>query len=194
MNNAVAKRRAQTTIILFLAILIGPALYAHYLFGQANPQTIKTKNYGELIRPPVLLETLPFTDPSQATEAHVHGKWTLVLLNTTDHCDAACEKALYHMKQLHQALHKNQSRLQRFVWLKAATDNTAIQKILTQSYTGVTAFFLNEVDDRLLSEDKTACMLLVDPLGNVMMRYNLDADPMKVLKDIKHLHSVSQIG
>ena len=193
MTDARTKRRARTTIILFLAILIGPALYAHYLFGQANPQTIKTKNYGELIRPPILLETLSFTTP-QAAEILAHRKWSLVLINTSATCDAACEKALYHMRQLHQALHKNQSRLQRAVWLNATVDNQAIQNLITQSYTGMTTFFLNEIGEPLLPADQTACIVLVDPLGNIMMRYPLDADPMKVLKDIKHLHAVSQIG
>lgn len=187
------QRRARTTIILFLAILLGPALYAHYLFSQANPQTIKTKNYGELIRPPILLETLSFATP-QATDILAHRKWSLVLINTTATCDAACEKALYHMRQLHQALHKNQSRLQRAVWLNAAVDNRAIQALITQSYTGTLTFFLNAIGEPLLPADQTACMVLVDPLGNIMLRYPLDADPMKVLKDIKHLHAVSQIG
>jgi hypothetical protein len=35
---------------------------------------------------------------------------------------------------------------------------------------------------------------MVDPLGNLMMRFPKDIDPSKMAKDIKRLLKVSQIG
>ncbi|MBV1913487.1 MAG: hypothetical protein KUG55_07665, partial [Cycloclasticus sp.] len=37
-------------------------------------------------------------------------------------------------------------------------------------------------------------MLLMDPLGNIMMRYQQDADPYGIQKDLKLLFKASQIG
>jgi len=35
---------------------------------------------------------------------------------------------------------------------------------------------------------------LVDPLGNLMMRFPPDLEPKSLLKDLKHLLKVSRIG
>ena len=38
------------------------------------------------------------------------------------------------------------------------------------------------------------CMYLVDPNGNLMMRFAADLPPAKILKDLKHLLKTSRIG
>ena len=38
------------------------------------------------------------------------------------------------------------------------------------------------------------CMYLVDPYGNLMMRFPADLEPAKILHDLKHLLKVSRIG
>ena len=37
-------------------------------------------------------------------------------------------------------------------------------------------------------------LFLVDPLGNLMMRFPKDADPSRIKKDLTHLLKVSRIG
>jgi len=37
-------------------------------------------------------------------------------------------------------------------------------------------------------------VLLLDPLGNIMMKYHEDADPYGIQKDLKLLFKASQIG
>ena len=41
---------------------------------------------------------------------------------------------------------------------------------------------------------KDGDMLLLDPLGNIMMRYQQNADPYGIHKDLKVLFKASQIG
>ena len=56
-------------------------------------------------------------------------------------------------------------------------------------------------NDQLLEELKSKVgdladddVLLMDPLGNIMMKYSKDADPYGIQKDLKHLFKASQIG
>jgi len=43
-------------------------------------------------------------------------------------------------------------------------------------------------------EPSADAIYLIDPLGNIMMRFPSDLEPGKVLKDLKHLLKVSRIG
>jgi len=43
-------------------------------------------------------------------------------------------------------------------------------------------------------ESKTNLIYLIDPNGNLMMRYTPDQLPKPLFKDLKHLLKVSRIG
>ena len=51
-------------------------------------------------------------------------------------------------------------------------------------------FRLNDLDDPL----KAHRLYIVDPLGNLMMSYELDANPRDIYKDLKKLLRASRIG
>ena len=44
------------------------------------------------------------------------------------------------------------------------------------------------------SEDRDEMIFLVDPLGNLMMRYDLRRDPKGLLQDLRLLLQLSHIG
>jgi hypothetical protein len=59
--------------------------------------------------------------------------------------------------------------------------------------------FINARDNELLKEipakiSRHDHIYMIDPLGNLMMRFPKDIDPSKMAKDIKRLLKVSQIG
>lgn len=131
-------------------------------------------NYGELIAP----------RPVSGMEA-LRGKWVLVAFDAAA-CDAYCERKLYFMRQVRRAQGKEMDRVER-LWaltdagkprpeLVAAIEGTRIQ--------GLSAFESSATDH----------IYLVDPLGNLMMRFPRDPDPSRMIKDLQRLLKYSRTG
>ena len=150
---------------------------AAYLFGWAPGEPA---NYGELIAP------RPLSGPPLDA---LSGKWVLVSFDAAA-CDAYCERKLYLMRQVRTAMHKEAGRVER-LWvvtdvgkpragLLSAIEGTRIAR-LADSLRG---FPGNTVDH----------IYVIDPLGNLMMRFPRDPDPSKMLKDVQRLLRLSQIG
>jgi cytochrome oxidase Cu insertion factor (SCO1/SenC/PrrC family) len=139
-------------------------------------------NYGELIVPRPLAGP-PFDE--------LRGKWVLVSFDAAA-CDAYCEKKLYFMRQVRTAQHKNMARVER-LWLltdagrpraelTAAIEGT---RIAAQKDSTAAQEFTGNIRDHIY---------VVDPNGNLMMRFPRDPDPSKLLKDLERLLRLSQIG
>ena len=135
-------------------------------------------NYGELITPSPVSGP-PFEE--------LRGKWLLVSFDAAA-CDAYCERKLYFMRQVRTAQGKEQARIER-VWiitdgrtprpeLLAAIEGTRVSKANPGGFPG------EELDH----------IYLVDPLGNLMMRFPRDPDPSRMLKDLQRLLKYSRIG
>jgi hypothetical protein len=136
-----------------------------------------TSNYGELL-PPKPLTGRPFE--------RLRGKWLLVTIDASA-CDAWCEKKLYYLRQIRRAQGKDMERVER-LWL--VTDAGRPSTALAQAIEGtviepapeLAAFPGRPVDH----------LYVVDPFGNLMMRYPRDPDPSKMLKDLQRLLRVAK--
>ena len=154
-------------------IVLGTGAYLLGLHGKAG-------NYGELLAPRVL--------EAPAFEA-LRGKWLLVTFDAAA-CNAACEKKLYVVRQVRRAQGAGAERLER-LWL--LTDGAkprpevlaAIEGAHVQRATG---------EERLFPGNALEHIYLVDPLGNLMMRYPSDPAPEKMIKDLERLLKLSRIG
>ena len=109
-------------------------------------------------------------------------------------CDAHCEQSLYFMRQVRKAQGEDQERIQR-VWL--ISDATQPQARLIDAIEGtyvvkaagtvtLAAFAHDPAHPRAIH--------LVDPLGQIMMRYPDDPDPKKMIKDFQRLMKYSRLG
>jgi hypothetical protein len=145
----------------------------YFGWGTGNPG-----NYGELIAPRTLSGP-PF-------EA-LRGKWVLVAFDAAS-CDAYCERKLYFMRQIRTAQGKEQARVER-LWmltdggtprpeLLGAIEGTRLSRARPDGFPG------NPLDH----------IYLVDPLGNLMLRFPRDPDPSKMLKDLQRLLKYSSVG
>jgi hypothetical protein len=130
-------------------------------------------NYGELIPP----------RPVAGPLAPLKGKWVLVTFDAAA-CDAVCEKKLYIVRQVRKAQGKEAERIER-LWV--VTDGGKPRPELLAATEGehVTAAPLD-----FKGED----IYLVDPLGNLMMRFPRDPDPSKMIKDLQRLLKYSRFG
>jgi len=148
-----------------------------YFYGWAPGEA---GNYGELIEPRALSGP-PFDA--------LRGKWVLVSFDAPQ-CDAWCEKKLYYLRQVRRAQGKNMERIER-LWV--LTSHGAPRPELLQAFEGTrvsvmqppaTSFPGHAIDH----------IYVVDPLGNLMMRYPRDADPSRMRKDLERLLRYSRVG
>lgn len=137
-------------------------------------------NYGELIAPRTL-SAPPFGE--------LRGKWVLVTFDAAA-CDAYCEKKLYYMRQLRKAQGKDEARVER-LWL--VTDRGAPRPELAAAIEGTRIAPVAE-SAQGFPGDPTDHIYLVDPLGNLMLRFPRDPDPSKMLKDLQRLLKYSRVG
>jgi hypothetical protein len=141
-------------------IVLGTAAYFRGWWGTPS-------NYGELLPP----------KPVSGFDA-LRGKWVLVTFDAAA-CDAYCEKKLYFMRQVRRAQGKDMDRVER-LW--ALTDGASPRPELLAAIEGTRIENLKPFDER--SADH---IYLVDPMGNLMMRFPRDPDPSKMVKDLQRL-------
>jgi len=163
------KKLALIALVCAAPIVLGTAAY---LLGWSPG---KPGNYGELI-PPRAVSAAPF--------AALRGKWVLVSADAAA-CDAYCEKKLYFMRQVRRAQGKDMERIER-LWLVSGGGAPRAELLAAIEGTRVVA-----LEDPAFTREH---IYLVDPLGNLMLRFPRDADPSRMIKDLQRLMRYSRIG
>jgi hypothetical protein len=137
-------------------------------------------NYGELLAPRPLAGPL----------APLRGKWLLVTFDAAA-CGPACERKLYVVRQVRRAQGKDAERVER-LWL--VTDGGKPRaELLTALDGGHVAAATAELEHAFPGRPAEH-IYLVDPLGNLMMRYPAQPDPSRMIKDLERLLKYSGFG
>lgn len=183
-------------MLALLLVCAAPVIASYFTYYVIKP-TGRT-NYGTLLDPrnhpmPALGST---TLDGQTVElGEYRGKW-LMLQADSGQCEEACRKKLYDIRQLRTAQGKEMNRIER-VWL--ITDNEPLDTIVMREYDGTRMLRVSpeKLQAWLPAEQGGKVsdhIYIVDPLGNLMMRYPKDADPNKIKKDLSRLLKASRIG
>ena len=144
--------------------------------------TPATGNYGELL-PPRALEGAPFD--------RLRGKWLLVTFDPAA-CDAACEKKLFIVRQVRRAQGANAERMER-LWL--VSDGGKPRPELLAAIEGSHVEPARSAGElQAFPGDPRAYIYVVDPLGNLILRYPADPDPKRMIRDLERLLKLSRIG
>jgi hypothetical protein len=185
MNDA--PRPQRRTLYLLLTLFFAPlavAFVLYYGFGwRPSTQSI----HGELISP---ARPMPL-----GAEALLRD-WALVYVGDGQ-CDSDCRAALVFARQTRLSLNKDMKRVNRAL---LATDNCCDVAYLKKEHDGIKVFDVSGPDDRaeLLSVlpvvDLKHTLFVVDPLGNLVMRYDVRKEPAGLLTDLKKLLKLSHIG
>lgn len=183
---------------LFAVILIcaSPIIASYFTYYVIKPES--RTNYGAFIDPREhpLPQLGSSTLEGKPTELDAYkGKWIMLQVANAD-CTEACTKKLHDMRQLRLAQGKEMDRIER-VWLIA--DNKPLDTMLIREYDGTRMLRANaeRIKAWLPVEDGTTVfdhIYMIDPLGNLMMRFPKDADANKIKKDLYKLLKASAIG
>jgi cytochrome oxidase Cu insertion factor (SCO1/SenC/PrrC family) len=183
------RRRTNLTLWLVLAVCVAPFLGSYALYLLWRPS--KFVNYGELLDPlPMSQVAIATRDGGAFRFSDLRGRW-IFLMADSGRCEAHCRQKLYYMRQVRLTQGKDQERIER-VWL--VTDAVAPDAGLEREYQGTRRVVpaAAEFVSRLPAQGSVADHIyLVDPLGNLMMRYPRDPDPNLMKKDIARLLKVS---
>lgn len=180
---------------LYLVILVGvsPIVLGTALFQFWKPTSFT--NYGELLPPkPVIDSGMQHVDGKPFSFADLKGKWVFLTVDSGG-CDVLCQRKLYTMRQVRLTQGTDMDRIER-AWL--IDDDTRPASELTGEYQGMRQAIAAKSSAAVAQfpADKSVRdhIYIIDPLGNVMMRYPRDADPTKIKKDVTRLLKVSRIG
>ncbi|HEV3007624.1 MAG TPA: cytochrome C oxidase subunit I [Burkholderiales bacterium] len=150
-------------VVCAAPILLGTAAYlSGWSPGGAS-------NYGELLDPKPLSGFGP-----------LRGKWVLVSFDAAA-CDAYCEKKLYFMRQVRRAQGKDMDRVER-LWV--VTDGG---KPRPELLPGIEGTRLANLPAKQFPGNAFDHIYIVDPFGNLMLRFPRDPDPSKIIKDVQRL-------
>jgi hypothetical protein len=179
-----------------LAVCAAPMVFSYFAYYVIKPSG--RSNYGTILDPrlypmPVLGSSLLGGEAKEL--AAYKGKWIMLQVDGGA-CADACRKKLYNMRQLRVMQGKNMDRLET-VWL--ITDDQPLETIVMRDYEGTHMIKarMDLLDKWLPTEGdskNSEHIYMIDPLGNLMMRFPKDADPNKMKKDLSKLLRASAIG
>lgn len=179
-------------LLLLLGVFALPVLAAYLAYFGWRPAG--HSNYGDLLKVAPLQRTAgDALDGAPFDLAALRGKWVMVHVGPA-RCDADCVYQLYLMRQMRIAQGKDQSRIER-LWV--LTGSGAPDAALLQAHPGLhvwrprDAAFAGQFP---ATSATGAHIYLIDPLGNLMLRFPAAPDPKRMMKDLRLLLKASQIG
>jgi hypothetical protein len=199
-----SRAKSRFTLLLVFGLFAAPVVFAwlaFFVYPDWRPDG--STNHGELIQPPRSLHFAPFSTVEGAAldEDFLQGKWTYVLWAGRE-CGNPCLEQLVRMHQVRLAQGKNIDRVQALLLVQGMED-PALRELqwhypnLKIAHGGATQMhgllreFQLAADEDVLSGGR---LYLVDPMGNLMMRYQPDAAPRGIVKDLERLLRISYVG
>ena len=202
-NSAAAARRPNRRPVLVLVLMfLAPLAFAFWLYYGSGWRPSGRTNHGELIDPARPLPAVAFT-PVGGGEPLAHaleGKWSLVVvgqgLGEVDHgCDATCRETLVYARQTWLSMGRELTRAQRVLLAPAGCCEA---EYLKREHEGLVALQAGGPEAAALLAQFPAptagFVFIVDPRGNLMMRYDVHKDPKGLREDLKKLLELSHIG
>lgn len=190
------KTAGRWKLFAILAVCASPLIGSYVAYYVIKPGG--RTNYGDILDPrqyPIpALESTALDGKPVGLDAY-KGKW-IMLQADGGACDKPCQTKLFEMRQLRLTQGKEMERVER-VWL--ITDQAPLDTVLIKEYDGTRMLRARPEAVRkwLPVEIGTAVadhLYLIDPRGNLMMRFPKDADPNKIKKDLGKLLRASSIG
>lgn len=187
------KKGSNRTLLLIVAVSIFPIVGSYLLYQWWRPSA--QMNHGELVetRPLAMASLVQAATGTPLPGPGLKGKWVL-LTAQPGNCDERCRLKLYYMRQVRTATNNNMERIER-VWLLDGAGTP--DKQLVAEHPGL---WLARSNDATWARSLPATaatdtyIYLLDPLGNVVLRYDETFNAKGMLKDLGRLLKYSRLG
>jgi cytochrome oxidase Cu insertion factor (SCO1/SenC/PrrC family) len=196
------KKRGITPVALLTLTFVLPVVMAVLVYNFESLRPTGMTNHGELVDPPRPLHfNLQDMQGNAFTQENIKGRWTLTVISDGN-CGEICQEQIYLMRQVRWSQGDEMNRVQRLL-LITKPDSLAGMKDTIDQYPGMfvatgqessVKALLNEFQHENVQLDKGDRIYIIDPLGNLMMRYAPDSNPNGMIKDLKKLLQFSQFG
>lgn len=201
------RRRSMWPLYAIVLMSLAPvvAAFLAYFVPQSGLRPDGHNNYGRILdpqRPMPSAQALPLAtlEGRPFNLESLRGQWVLVSADDAA-CPESCVRKLFILRNSHASQGKNVERLSR-IWF--VTDDGAVPQAVLDAYAGT---HMVRADPAALASFLTADrsgqqgiealrnhMWIIDPLGNLMMEFPPNADPIEVRDDIIKLLKRSRIG
>ena len=189
-----AHRRRQRLKLLLLIVFFASPVIASYLAYYVFPPMART-NYGTLVEPqrPAPALRVSAADGGAARFDALLGQWVLLQVDGGA-CEARCRDKLHALRQQRTMTGKNRDRIER-VWLVDDATAPAVPPdyegtVVLRAVPAELAAWLPVEPGRSVRD----YLYVVDPQGNLMMRFPADGEPARIRKDLSRLLKASRIG
>lgn len=158
----------------------------------------KPTSNGELIHPaqPISAIDIEVNAETKLNLEYIKGKWSYLVF-AGNNCDLNCEAGLFKIRQAKRATGKDVNRVQYFLLFSQGQNDPVVTDLLSrhpQLTSGNLIHWKTQTEDNKQKGLQPGFIYLVDPFGNVMMKYGSNATSKGILKDIKKLLRISNIG
>jgi len=186
-----ARQRTGRRALALIALIALAPIVASYI-AYYGPRPAARTNYGELVDPPGAPQISGTAfDGTAFALSQLRGKW--VLLSVDAGCDARCARKLYATRQSRLMQGRERDRVVR-LWLVSRDADVSSAALADQP--GLVAVRADESAIRALEASGVPRdgVAIVDPLGNLILRYPPDTDIKRLARDLSHLLAASSIG
>lgn len=182
MNQTLTRSRLK--LLALITVFALPAILAKLVLSQHWYNSGVT-NKGELITPTLTMQTLGLDNPYQGE------KWQLGYL-VPQSCNTLCQQQIHYLQQTHIALGKYQQRVVPVVLIDGNSDPEVVGDI------GLDVVRINASFTDVVHQSE---YVIVDPLGQLVMRYPQVESQQRLIKqnkgllsDLRKLLKLSRVG
>jgi len=181
-----SKYRGRLQLFGLILLVVGPMLLAGAMY-KWDFWVPESRNYhGELLGDGRTLADLGISGEIAPT-------WLLLVSAPLD-CLEDCRELVYLARQIHIALGREASRAHHALAISQPLDE-AYQAQLAREYPQLGRFYLDSARYLAATKgDKAAQLWIVDPMGNLVLRYAAGSNGKQILKDLQLLLKLSKIG
>jgi hypothetical protein len=179
-------------MLALMFVCAAPVIASYFTYYVVRPEG--RKNYGDLIQPVRALPAVKaqLLDGIQVALPSLQGQWLLLSLSGGV-CDEACQKRIYWTRQLREVMGRDKDRIER-VWL-VSDDAPVDAKLAPQVHAPLNDAQAMRVPRAVLEQWLPAAagqkiedhIYVVDPYGNLMLRWPTNIDAAKAKRDVHNL-------
>lgn len=178
--------RGRLQLLLLLAVVIGPMLLASAMYQWRFWVPESRSYHGELLGNGQTLADLGVV----ATE---RTRWQL-LVTVPGECATECQRLVFLARQIHIGLNRDAARAAHAL-ASAAPLSAVYDSQLQREYPQLARLPLQlQRYQQVMGAQGGAQLWIVDPHGNLVLRYDAASKGKAILDDLRYLLKISQIG